>query len=154
MQNYTIKIHQKIIRLQNTIKREIVKSRQHFLQLSLPKTYRKLIAQGLISNCNKEEILDTKKNKCISRNSPEGRKILSNIGLTESKSLLDKYYKQQKKLNSQVEIRVQEVEATLDMCQLKNREINTKIIDIKTQKKEVNKEYNEKNKELNKQLKN
>ena len=25
---------------------------------------RKLIAQGLISNCNKEEILDTKKNKC------------------------------------------------------------------------------------------
>ena len=115
---------------------------------------RKLIAQGLISNCNKEEILDTKKNKCISRNSPEGRKILSNIGLTESKSLLDKYYKQQKKLHSQVEIRVQEVEATLDMCQLKNREINTKIIDIKTQKKEVNKEYNEKNKEFNKQLKN
>ena len=115
---------------------------------------RKLIAQGLISNCNKDEILDTTKNKCINRNSPEGRKILSNIGLTESKSLLDKYYKQQKKLNSQVEIRVQEVEATLDMCQLKNREINTKIIDIKTQKKEVNKEYNEKNKELNKQLKN
>ena len=41
------KLPVEIVRLQNTIKREIVKSRQHFLQLSLPKTYRKLIAQGI-----------------------------------------------------------------------------------------------------------
>jgi len=41
------KLQQEILRLERIIKREVVRSRQHFLKLSLPETYRSLMEQDI-----------------------------------------------------------------------------------------------------------
>jgi len=44
------KINREIRRLEDIVKREIVKSRQHFLKLSLPETYRNLIEEDIVED--------------------------------------------------------------------------------------------------------
>jgi hypothetical protein len=112
---------------------------------------KKLLAQGLISNCNKQEILNTKTNKCIRRDSPEGKKILSQTGLENSQKLLDKYYSKQKNLLKQVENRVSEVESTLTQCQIKNRDLSKKVSNLEQKEYKIETEYNKKKKEISSQ---
>lgn len=44
------KLHKEIIRLEDIVKRDIKKSRQHFLKLSLPETYRNLIEEDILED--------------------------------------------------------------------------------------------------------
>ena len=112
---------------------------------------KKLLAQGLISNCNKQEILNTKTNKCIRRDSPEGKRILSQTGLENSQKLLDKYYVKQKNLLKQVENRVNDIESTLTQCQIKNRDLSKKVSNLEQKEYKIETEYNKKKKEISSQ---
>ena len=105
---------------------------------------KKLLKKGIISSCSKEEILNTVTNKCVRRDSPEGRKILSSTGLAESKKLLAKYYKKQQSLLQQVDTRVDEIEKTLTQCQKKSKELNAQIFELELKSTRVEKEYQQK----------
>lgn len=44
------KLHKEILRLENIVKRDIYRSRQHFLKLSLPETYRNLLKEDILED--------------------------------------------------------------------------------------------------------
>lgn len=44
------KLHTEILRLENIVKRDITRSRQHFLKLSLPETYRNLLEEDILED--------------------------------------------------------------------------------------------------------
>ncbi len=108
------------------------------------KVGKKLLKEGIISSCTKEEILNTVTNKCVRRDSPAGRKILSSTGLAESKKLLNKYYKKQQSLLQQVDTRVDEIEKTLTQCQQKSKDLNAQIFELELKSTRVEKEYQQK----------
>ena len=108
------------------------------------KVGKKLLKEGIISSCSKEEILNTVTNKCVRRDSPEGRKILSSTGFAESKKLLEKYYKKQQSLLQQVDVRVDEIEKTLTQCQQKSKDLKAQIFELELKSTRVEKEYQQK----------
>jgi DNA recombination protein RmuC len=108
------------------------------------KVGKKLLKEGIISSCTKEEILNTVTNKCVRRDSPAGRKILSSTGLAESKKLLNRYYKKQQSLLQQVDTRVDEIEKTLTQCQQKSKDLNAQIFELELKSTRVEKEYQQK----------
>jgi hypothetical protein len=113
---------------------------------------KKLIAQGLIAVCKKDEIYNPSTNKCVKRSGRQGKKILARIGVKDNKNLLGDYYKTQQRILEEINERVKRVELTLDECRTINRNLNKDIINLKVEKQNIDLKYTEKNKQVAEQL--
>jgi len=113
---------------------------------------KKLIAQGLIAVCEKDEIYNPSTNKCVKRSGRQGKKILARIGVKDNKNLLGDYYKTQQRILEEINATVKRVELTLDECRTINRNLNKDIINLKIEKQNIDLKYTEKNTQITKQL--
>ncbi len=113
---------------------------------------KKLIAQGLIAVCKKDEIYNPSTNKCVKRSGRQGKKILARIGVKDNKNLLGDYYKTQQRILEEINERVKRVELTLGECRTINRNLNKEITDLRVSKQNIDLKYTEKNKQITKQL--
>lgn len=113
---------------------------------------KKLIAQGLIAVCEKDEIYNPSTNKCVKRSGRQGKKILARIGVKDNKNLLGDYYKSQQRILEEINERTKKIELTLDECRTINRNLNKEITNLRIEKQNIDLKYTEKNKQVTEQL--
>lgn len=113
---------------------------------------KKLIAQGLIAVCEKDEIYNPSTNKCVKRSGRQGKKILARIGVKDNKNLLGDYYKSQQRILEEINERTKKIELTLDECRTINRNLNKEITNLRIEKQNIDLKYTEKNKQVAEQL--
>lgn len=116
------------------------------------KVGKKLIAEGLITVCEKDKIYNPSTNNCVKRSGRQGKKILKRIGVKDDKSFLDEYYKTQERLLGEINERVKRVELTLDECRTINRNLNQDIMNLRIEKQNIDLKYKEKNTQIKEQL--